>query len=154
MLTSPDDWIKDRRTGKSYLVLSRGTRNFNHYQLQGLCYNHRARLPQPQDQMEDTFVSNLARGPYMLGMYDTRDRYASTRWVWEWQLREFTNVTWYNWRDGGSYYSPRSDRRCALMGRPAYNGWIDFPCDGRTNPYNYRITNITHICERSEGMFT
>ena len=89
----------------------------------------------------------------MLAMYDI-GRPGQPRWVWDRQLSDRNSVTWYNWSEERSNLFPRSDRRCALMARPTWihNGWIDFPCDG-TVPYD-SITNINHICERSDGMFT
>ena len=144
----PDYWITDERTGKQYLVLDTDT--LKHDDNQQVCHNLGGRLPEPRDELENTFLDNLGTGTFYLGMVDT----ARGQWVWD---SDRSPVAWRNFIFDEPNRNPGEN--CAVMLRQMSSdrnghrndGWGEELC-GRTIPA--RDQSLSLVCERSHGSYT
>ena len=148
--------MTDERTGKQYLL--RPTETLIHDVLQQVCRNHGGRLPEPKDDMENTFLDDLITGTFMLGM---TDKATEGRWVWDSNRLEVNWQYWMAWRSTEYTNEPNGGdgENCVVMAQQLWNdraghktdGWLDVPC--YSDDY-IGSKSISLICERKRGLFT
>ena len=139
------DWITDPKTKKQYLILS--TDNLKYDEVQQVCHNLGAFLPEPRNHDENQFLDDLGSHMFALGMTDKKKE---GTWVYETDGAEVTLDSWI-------YNEPNGKRidNCALMIRDHRdysehtNQWLDYSCSLGSV---FGSSPKSVVCQRNTGM--
>ena len=126
-----------------------------HDQLHQKCQNYGGHLPEPKDELENTFLKDLGSGTFVLGMTDTA---TDGEWVWE---SDGSSVGWQKWLEWTNYpHEPNggtgencvafAQQRWDHMAGHASDGWADIDC---ASDSWVGSDAKSLICEKYEGLF-
>ena len=111
----------------------------DHDAAQAKCQQYGAMLPEPRNEKEHQFLSNLCSTMFALGIRKTGNR-TGHKWFWE---SDGSPVVFNQWHES----QPYNDSNCAMTAMPF---WYYVPCDDSLADSSIFFTHL--VCQSKIGM--